>query len=510
MELLTPASPAARVRRGSRFGAIAAKVSSNRPPQREEWTPTEPLRWSEVWSSASSAPANLAGVASLAGKGRQLRDVASRAARRRRDQRGAGSIVATHAPPPSSGAVVVALDSTVLCIVGLTSKEQDPEQPLAVWAYTAADSSWHQLRPDGRCPQARVNFGWDVSGSPSAMFSGLTPRSAAESVRGPSRSEREKGVSLLIVGGVAHGGDRAPVLNDGWEFRVDTQNGGSGQWQPLSAKTGPGLPKRHAHACALLRDGLYTFGGLIAAGAGQAPAPGPVAGGAVGDGLKRRAVTSDVDCFPANDLWCLEMGSSKQWREVMPHLAADDDSFCPRPAGRSFHTLTAVGSRLVLFGGRGADGRCLNDLWIWEEEQESAWRRVSYFTGCAPCPRMGHAACAFDDVLYVFGGVDFGYCGDLWEIDIDKTVDDDVRTPGRVRWKLLSEAGQTPAPPARTGSSLCVHFNRPLLVLYGGAKEFYKLGDLWAFSLERYDPTSSVTPLFPGLARAQWKDRRKR
>ena len=74
----------------------------------------------------------------------------------------------------------------------------------------------------------------------------------------------------------------------------------------------------------------------------------------------------------------------------------------PGPVARYGHTATLVGSRMFVFGGRGANGVNLRDLW-YLDLQTWRWVPVSATTA-GPMPRFYHAATAVGRKLVLHGG----------------------------------------------------------------------------------------------------------
>lgn len=111
-----------------------------------------------------------------------------------------------------------------------------------------------------------------------------------------------------------------------------------------------------------------------------------------------------------NDIHCLDL-ESWTWSEIIPESLI--------PAGRSWHTLTAVSNRsLFLFGGLSDEVIAMSDGWLFDVETKT-WREVEH--PFKDEPRLWHTACGDknSDVI-VFGGCrDFqyevheGHCKDL-------------------------------------------------------------------------------------------------
>jgi N-acetylneuraminic acid mutarotase/predicted nucleic acid-binding Zn-ribbon protein len=72
------------------------------------------------------------------------------------------------------------------------------------------------------------------------------------------------------------------------------------------------------------------------------------------------------------------------------------------PPPRSCHSAAAFGNTVVVFGGRGADGAPLDDLWVFDI-QSSTWVQ-RHVTGSAPSARFYHAAVAAGSKMVVYGG----------------------------------------------------------------------------------------------------------
>ena len=134
-------------------------------------------------------------------------------------------------------------------------------------------------------------------------------------------------------------------------------------------------------------------------------APAAVEGYAVAewDGRRSVLVSGGVDESGAacNDVFMLQLGgttaggAASEWRTLQqfPSSVFDGEPFTPR----SEHTMTHVSGggsdsfSFFIFGGKGADGGLLADLWAFDMANE-AWSRPESL-GTPPAPRSGHAAC---------------------------------------------------------------------------------------------------------------------
>jgi len=122
----------------------------------------------------------------------------------------------------------------------------------------------------------------------------------------------------------------------------------------------------------------------------------------------------------SGDLWVFD-AHTLSWRSIETGEGG--------PAARSYHVMASHGSCVYLFGGCGAMGRCvvgcggggggggkslasnqptttttrLNDLYVFDTEQEK-WEQLHPAAGSQqPSPRGGPALFATADKVYVFG-----------------------------------------------------------------------------------------------------------
>lgn len=98
-------------------------------------------------------------------------------------------------------------------------------------------------------------------------------------------------------------------------------------------------------------------------------------------------------------------------RKVKKKRRARDGSFAgsnnKAPSARGSSTLTAVGSKLYLIGGASPDGVCSDGIVTFDLEKKR-WSSSKEAGGEAPPGMTGHSAVAFDDSVYVFGGIKVG------------------------------------------------------------------------------------------------------
>ncbi|EAU92720.2 hypothetical protein CC1G_01765 [Coprinopsis cinerea okayama7 len=192
---------------------------------------------------------------------------------------------------------------------------------------------------------------------------------------------------------------------------------------------------RVGHACALVSQVLIVWGGdtkmdtSMSGPAGRMP-------GRPGDKLD-------------DALYLLNI-SIKEWTKVVAG---------PGPIGRYGHAVTMVGSRFFVFGGQidgeffndffgGTDGSYhYNDTWAFDLKT-CRWTELQCI-GFIPSPREGHAAALVDDVIYIFGGrgVDGKDLNDLAAFKISNQ-----------RWYMFQNMG--PSPSGRSGHAMASQGSR--------------------------------------------------
>lgn len=78
----------------------------------------------------------------------------------------------------------------------------------------------------------------------------------------------------------------------------------------------------------------------------------------------------------------------------------------PTPSPRSGHSAVLHGSNMYVFGGKDDDSNKLNDLWVFNYNDQ-IWEELKPDFGLSPppLPRSGHSACLYGDIMCVFGGI---------------------------------------------------------------------------------------------------------
>ncbi|KAG0049815.1 hypothetical protein BGZ83_005372 [Gryganskiella cystojenkinii] len=123
------------------------------------------------------------------------------------------------------------------------------------------------------------------------------------------------------------------------------------------------------------------------------------------------------------------------------------------PAPRVGATLSAIGSKIYLFGGRGGKDMTplQSELYSFDTESDT-WEVVKAKSGELPTPRSFHAMAASDSDIYVFGGCPTeGRLNDMYQFSLATGA-----------WSILPTPPVTP----RGGAAMTYHSNR--LYLHGG------------------------------------------
>ncbi|KAK9841168.1 hypothetical protein WJX74_001325 [Apatococcus lobatus] len=201
---------------------------------------------------------------------------------------------------------------------------------------------------------------------------------------------------------------------------------GAGSWlRPQPVKPGP--PARSFHCGAALSSSLYIFGGHV-----------------------WHRDTREIRKF--HDLWRLDT-ESWSWEKVEPQKGSR------QPAPRDFASMLALdGDRLLLFGGLDAADRRLDDVWLFDEAK-GAWAEL-HVAGAKPRARYGHSMSRMGSRLLMLGGdIGTGYAADLWTLRGLEGGSEEAPA-----WIQLDLPGQAPSP--RKGH--CLAAQGPLLVVMGG------------------------------------------
>ncbi|POW05233.1 hypothetical protein PSTT_09863, partial [Puccinia striiformis] len=172
------------------------------------------------------------------------------------------------------------------------------------------------------------------------------------------------GSKFYIFGGQT---DNGRFMNDLWSFDLHKRTypslSLSSLWQMTEYSTTNPIPsERTGHTVVTFKDSIYVFGGT--------------------DGQ-----------YHYNDTWKLDI-STGTWREL------DCIGYIPLP--REGHAATLVDDVMYVLGGRGVDGKDLDDLAAFKISNQR-WYMFQNM-GPAPAGRSGHSMASWQGKVYVLGG----------------------------------------------------------------------------------------------------------
>ncbi|KAF4446725.1 Tip elongation aberrant protein 3 [Fusarium austroafricanum] len=145
---------------------------------------------------------------------------------------------------------------------------------------------------------------------------------------------------------------------------------------------------------------------------------------------------------------------------------------------RSHHTVTVIGDKAYIFGGKKQDGQlCNNDIHAISIGDHATSEYACYPAvgdeGHIPPPRVNHASCARRDTLIVFGG----------QNSDDASADDEFTLwewePKAARWSTITAAGK--APQSRHGHQIFYDEKKDNLILHGGFESWKRTTGTWLF-----------------------------
>ncbi|GLC37373.1 hypothetical protein PLESTB_001594300 [Pleodorina starrii] len=257
------------------------------------------------------------------------------------------------------------------------------------------------------------------------------PQNGNVPVERSSHSITVIGDRLFLFGGEHD--PRVPVGSDLFEYSFE-----SCTWRVVDSKGEPPSP-RVAHSAASVGNTLYVFGGRC--------------GLEMGEGAM-------------NDLYAFDVATST-WSRL--------EAQGPLPPKRSYHTMTAVGPKLYVFGGCGEQGR-LNDAHEYDTSTNT-WRQLAAPSAEAVPGRGGSCLVAGPDgrALYVIAG----FCGrELDDMHVYNIADDAWCGSKCPSCTVSNDANGTPAAgklPARSVFGAGMHScdreecdSKDVLMVYGG------------------------------------------
>lgn len=257
-----------------------------------------------------------------------------------------------------------------------------------LWSYNLAEDRWTRAEPSGDAPAARFGHtGTWVDGVGLVVWSGQSGGDFFGDIHAydPATNTWER----LADGGAvpearygscaALGPDGRLWISHGFTFTgrfADTRAYDFAQraWIEMTPEEA-GPVKRCLHDC------LWTQNGRLILYAGQT------------DGVAA-----------LGDLWTLDITGG--WTEAT----------APEPPARQLYTIASTGATGWVFGGRGADGKALDDLWTLDFET-LAWQPV-LLTAVGPQGRAGATLISDQQRsrLLLFGGVGAAAFDDTWEL----------------------------------------------------------------------------------------------
>jgi hypothetical protein len=381
------------------------------------------------------------------------------------------------------------------------------------WALTlGAEPAWSSVTPGGSLPgtrrghtaiydplqkrmvvfggggTARLNDTWGLSLGDTVAWAQMTPAGTPPSARYYHTAVYDAHENRMVV----FGGDDGDPKYDAWALSLDA----SPEWSPVEpAGTLPPLPQRRAGHAAIydpVQTKMIVFGGQDGSEYLNDTWALPLTGSPEwaelgGRPIERCGQTMIYDpvgdrmimfggCDNAahyfNDTWELSLSGPPHWRKL--------DLADPPPVR---HDHSAVydprGQRMVVFGG--FNGVDYNDTWVLSLAEPEAWSPLTTY-GDPPGPRLGHTAICCDvpgqdqSRMVVFGGC-HAYTsppelGDLWELSLGEPP----------TWTELNPTGGPPD--ARYQHTAVYDPIEERMIVYAGAWENGKFGDLWYLSLQ--------------------------
>nr|XP_009802411.1 PREDICTED: acyl-CoA-binding domain-containing protein 4-like isoform X2 [Nicotiana sylvestris] len=248
-------------------------------------------------------------------------------------------------------------------------------------------------------------------------------------------------------------------LSDAWDKDAVSESFGAvsvyDQWVSPPVST-PRLKARYEHGAAVIDDKMYIFGGnyngrylsdlqaldlkswtwsrveVKAAGGEASPVPvAPLAGHTLvpWEGTKLISIGGHMR-NPSESVQVMVF-------DLQMHTWSTLKTYGKTPVSRGGHSVTLVGTSLVIFGGQDANRSLLNDLHILNLET-MAWDEVDTL-GMPPSPRSDHAATIHAErYLLVFGGGSHTACfNDLHVLDLQT-----------MEWSRPTQQGEIPSPRA--------------------------------------------------------------
>lgn len=257
-------------------------------------------------------------------------------------------------PPARSASSLVAVGTKLYLFGGLSHISGWFDD---LFVFDTETSTWSPLETQGSKPRSRDKLQGVAVGSQIYYFGGFGPKTDEAEVDDLEGSDEDDEYEDIPESKEQEGAEFG-WFND--LFVLDTE---SLKWsQPMQMNLG--VPtQRAAHGMCAIGRNLVIFGGR------------------------------DVE-DRQNDLHIFNIDSRK-WDTEMQVGGL-------KPEPRSFHTLTAVGNKAVLFGGRGRDNQHFDAFQVFDIETKR-WTAVKV-SGEKLAARGQHCAVCVDNSLIIFGG----------------------------------------------------------------------------------------------------------
>ena len=334
---------------------------------------------------------------------------------------------ATGGPGPRAfhSAVAVGTDLYVLC--GRTGREQHGD----VWVLDTTTWRWSAL----------------ADRFPSAKHVGVTPRDFGVAARVPN------GNNVLLFGGF----DGHRWLNDLHVLDVAV-----GEWRAVPVPIAPS--PRSGHACDAVDSRVLLFGGQASNG----QLCGDLWALRDPDAEKDR-VARDADAL-VDILDRGERGETAEKKKAASvSVSVSETAAAPRwtrlhlrghaPSPRVGHSVTCVGGKVVVFGGRGDDGWLVKQQ-VYHDDAHAVdrklgkWRRLDRVAGSnlGPSPRAFHTMTKVGDALLLLGGfTGESALADAWWCEFgeeDAAAETERAAAAAERMKSPAAAAPSPTPAA--------------------------------------------------------------
>lgn len=144
-------------------------------------------------------------------------------------------------------------------------------------------------------------------------------------------------------------------------------------------------------------------------------------------------------------------------------------------------TCTAVGKKLVIFGG-GDGPTYYNDVYVLDTVN-FRWSKPRIVGEKLPSKRRAHTACLYKNGIYYFGGGDgVRALNDIWRLDVSDIT--------KMSWKLISSAEE----PSQTGKDRrpkargyhTANMVGSKLIIFGGSDGGECFDDVWVYDVDTH------------------------